>query len=112
MGWADKGLDCVISVVKPIFVPIAQVNAIMNYHDVEINDFDDKYFLKSVYDSEEEYNNALYEVYVIFGQGYGEAFTADGRPIAEHTYTGDYTGDGNINDYARWIPKKENKATL
>ena len=51
MAWADKGLDTVIAVVKPIVVPVAQVNAINNYYGYDINDFEK--YLSAHYETEE-----------------------------------------------------------
>ena len=44
MEWADRGLDFVIAAIKPILVPIAQVNAVKEFCHKNINDFDDEYF--------------------------------------------------------------------
>lgn len=108
MKWADVGIDAVIAATKPILVPVAQVNAVRNYYGYDINEFDE-YFLKYVYDNEEEYNNALYEVYVIYGKGYGTAMTAGENPIPinEYEYTGGYVGDATEVDYARWVNKNK-----
>lgn len=108
MAWLDVGIDAVVAAIKPVVVPIAQVNAIKNYHGYTINDFDD-YFLKYVYTSETEYNNALYECYVIFEKGYGMAMTAGENPIpiSEYEYSGSYIGDGGEIDYARWLQKNK-----
>lgn len=108
MGWLDTGIDFAIAAVKPIVVPIAQVNAVKNYYGYDINHFDE-YSLKYVYGSEEAYNNALYEVYVIFDKGYGDAMTVGENPVAiqDYTYTGSYEGDGNECDYARWVAKNK-----
>lgn len=106
MEWADKGLDLIIASIKPIVVPIAQINAVKNYRGKSINDFDKDYFLKIVYDNEENYNNALYELYVIYNQGYGEAYTCGENPvpISEYEYTGEVDPTLNSeNDYARWL---------
>lgn len=108
MAWADYGIDFVIASIKPIVVPVAQTNAIKNYYGYNINHFDE-YSLKFVYETEEEYNNALYEVYVIFDEGYGEAMTCGENPvpIEEWVYTGSYEGDGNEYDYGRWVNKNK-----
>lgn len=108
MKWADVGVDTFIAAIKPIVVPVAQVNAIKNYHGYNINDFDE-YFSKYVYENEEAYNNALYECYVIFDMGYGEAMTfgENSIPISEYEYNGKYEGDGNEMDYSRWVRKNK-----
>lgn len=118
MAWADKGLDTIIAAVKPIVVPVAQVNAINNYYGYDINDFEK--YLSTYYETEEALNNALYEVYVIFNEGYETAYTVDGtKLISEHAYTGKYaprneeTGEylpWSIEDemdveYSRWVKK-------
>lgn len=108
MAWADYGLDFLIAAVKPVVVPVAQTNAVKNYYGYTINHFDE-YSLKYVYESEEAYNNALYEVYVIFDMGYGDAMTCGETPvpIENWNYTGSYEGDGNEVDYARWVNKNK-----
>ena len=68
--WVDVTLDAVISTVKPIFVPIAQVNAIADYYGKNISDFYTE--LLTEYESEEDLKAALYEVYVIYEKGYGD----------------------------------------
>jgi len=120
MAWADYALDAVIGVVKPIVVPIAQVNAVMDYTNRDISDFTD--YLKSIYKDEESINNALYEVYVLYEKGYGKAYiveydleTRDLQPTKKPISTWNYTGDENTNkkeltevDYAKWV--RGNKA--
>lgn len=106
MGWADKGLDTVIAVVKPIVVPVAQVNAVNNYYGYDINDFE-KYLLME-YETEEKLNNALYEVYVIYEMGYDEAYTVGENkiPISEYQYTGSIKiEDEESVEYARWVKR-------
>lgn len=51
MGWADSALDFVISVGKPIVAPIAQVNALKEYHGRDISDFLVKEDLEDLYES-------------------------------------------------------------
>lgn len=98
MKWADTGLDFVIATIKPILVPIAQVNAVKTYYGKSIDDFTD--YLIKAYDSEEAAKNAVYELY-FFGQGYGE------QPefIKDWEYTGnmDLTMEYTDCDYARWV---------
>ena len=94
MRWADTCLDVVIASVKPVVVPVAQLNALKNYHGSTINDEDFETYLLSAYESEAELNNALYEAYVIYDEGYGEAYTVDGTMrIEEYTYTGEYDSE-------------------
>lgn len=107
MAWADYAVDAVIASTKPIFVPIAQVNAVKNYYGYSINDFD-SYHLQ--YYSEEELNNALYEVYVIFDEGYEQAYTVGEEKIEieKYHYTGkiELTDDIDIKvEYARWVKR-------
>ena len=71
MKWADVALDAVISSVKPIFVQVAQVNAFADYYGKDIDDFY-QYLIDEEYGSEEALKKALYEVYCIYGRGYGE----------------------------------------
>ena len=106
MGWADKSLDFVIAVVKPIAVPVAQVNAVNNYYGYDINDFEE--YLLAEYETEEKLNNALYEVYVIYEMGYAEAYTVGENrvPISEYHYTGsEKVEDEQSVEYARWVKR-------
>lgn len=63
MKWADVALDTTIASVKPIFTPIAQINAIKDYYLTDIYDISTVYH-RSSYDvvSDEK----LYEMYVLF----------------------------------------------
>lgn len=106
MGWADKALDTVIAVAKPIIVPVAEVNAVNNYFGYDINDFE-RYLLIE-YETDEALNNALYEVYVIYDKGYGEAYTVgeNSMPIEEYSYTGSLEIKDSIDvEYARWVKR-------
>ena len=104
MKWADVALDFCIATVKPVAVPIAQVNGLKNFHGKTINSEEYEEYIVYKYGSEEEANNALYELYVIFDEGYGEAETIDGRPIEEWEYTGKWeTGD----KYSKWVRKNK-----
>lgn len=111
MRWADTAVDTVIAVVKPIVVPVAQVNAINTYYGYDVNDFE-SYLLMSYDNSEEKVNNALYEVYVIFDKGYGEnAYTVGevSLPISEYAYTGSVEVKDSLEvEYARWVNKNKN----
>ena len=64
--WADIALDAVIASVKPIFVPVAQANAIKDYYLTE------NYDINSVYHRPDGTDLAtdaeLYEAYVLFNQ--------------------------------------------
>jgi len=64
-GWIDKSLDIVIAAVKPIIVPIAQVNAVMTYYDRDISYFYED-IAKQYSGNDERMNVALYEYAVIF----------------------------------------------
>lgn len=106
----DGVLDTVIAVVKPIVVPVAEMNAIKNYYGLTINDFSD-YLVNHVYNGDEvAANNALYELYTIFGRGYGEAcIIGTNIPISEYAYSGQYELDLSeeytYGDYGRWVAK-------
>ena len=108
MGWLDKGIDVVIGVVKPIVVPIAQINAVKNYYGRDIKYFEEVLVKYSYGESEEAYNNALYEVYVIYDMGYGNATTAgiNSIPIEDYQYTGNLAENSSA-EYARWV--RDNK---
>lgn len=86
MAWADKALDVVIGATKPIFVPIAQINALKDYYRVNDGKENDLLFtdeqidnLVKAYsdkdDSKDEtvikMNNALYEL-VYFSENSGK----------------------------------------
>jgi len=110
MEWADKGVDVIAGVFKPIFVPIAQINAVMRFYGHNINEFDE-YFL-TVYKDAEAYNNALYEQFVIFANFVGVGAKSDTiRTVGEnpvliedYVYTGDWNPSENTEyDYGRWI---------
>lgn len=114
MRWADVALDTTIAVVKPIVVPVAQVNAIYNYYDMDVNDFEKDILSWYADDNmteaqvQQKANDALYEVYVIHGKGYGEAYTvgAERKPIAEHNYQGGTViEDEPYVEYARWVKR-------
>ncbi len=68
--WIDVTIDAVVATFKPIFVPVAQVNAVADYYGKNISDFYSS--LISEYESEEDLKAALYEVYVVYGKGYCE----------------------------------------
>ena len=109
MAWADYVVDGTLATFKPILVPIAQVNATMIYYDKCINDFNSE--LVRAYNSEEEINNALYELYVIYSE---YAYTGkdvytvdldnsgDSVLISEYEYSGSEEGGDKVA-YARWV---------
>ena len=112
-GWADAAIDFVIAAVKPIVVPLAQVNAVKDYTGRNIENFYG--YLYEKYGNETAVNNALYELYVLFERGYGElphtaVYSEEDRTcipsdklISEWEYTGKLTaGKKTNNDYARW----------
>lgn len=110
MGWADSALDTTIAIIKPIIVPIAQVNAINNYYGYDLDDFYE--YLMEYYENDTELNNALYEVYVIFNRGYGETILSFGEnreDIGFYNYTGEInklSEDFNFEiEYARWVKR-------
>ena len=104
MWWADVALDFTIAATKPILVPIAQVNGLKNYYGKTINSEEYETYLLHVYGDEEKANNAIYELYVIFGEGYEEAETIDGEPISDWEYTGKWeVGD----KYNKWVRKNK-----
>ena len=73
----------------------------MNYYGYDINHFNE-YFKKYVFSTDEELNNALYEMYVIFGKGYGEAYAVGFESpvkIQDYEYTGAYKGAENLTEY-------------
>lgn len=105
--WIDYTIEFCVSVVKPIVFPVSESNALMNYYGYDINHFNE-YFKKYVFSTDEELNNALYEMYVIFGKGYGEAYAVGFESpvkIQDYEYTGTYKGAENLTeyDYARWV---------
>lgn len=127
MKWTDTALDTTIAVVKPLTVPIAQVNAVKEFYGKSINDYEKNILLKYNGDLEKA-NNAVYELYVIYGDEYshGYAYIFDGedgvkdgdKSIVDWEYTGSYkkAEDGSwaavikekeypVNDvsYSHWI---------
>ena len=70
MKWADVALDATIATFKPVVVPIAQVNAVMNYHGYSINQYNSDLIKK--YGNYKSANDALYQLYEVFDMGYGE----------------------------------------
>lgn len=74
MGWADIALDSTIAVFKPIFTPIAQVNAVKDYY------LTDAYTINSVYHRNGKdvlSDGELYEMYVLFSDfTYGDGMDA------------------------------------
>lgn len=117
MKWADSATDITIATVKPIFVPIAQVNALKNYYGKSITDENIKAAMDKKY-SEDELNNALYELYVIYNEGYGECkIIVNGVEIniSEYSYDSEklieldaaIEKNGKEQEYARWV--KNNK---
>lgn len=108
MGWADRALDTVIAVVKPVVVPVAQVNAVNNYYGYDLNDPNIREYLLMTYETEEALNNALYEVCVVFEKGYGEVYTVGENPVLinEYQYTGELVIEDEIEvEYARWVKR-------
>ena len=103
--WLDVTIDAVIASVKPILTPIAQVNAVADYYGKTIDDFYTA--LISEYNSEEDLKAAIYELYVIYGKGYGDASTI----LEGYEYPADRLEktQGVINSvgidtaYARWV---------
>lgn len=65
-GWIDKSIDFVVGCVKPIVVPVAQVNAVMTYYDRDINYFYQDIVKSYNTDPEQRINIALYEAYVLY----------------------------------------------
>ena len=108
--WIDVTLDAVIASVKPIFTPIAQVNAIADYYGKSIDDFYSE--LLHEYESEDELKAALYEVYVIYGKGYG----AIPSILEGYEYPSDkiektdsvIASVGKDTAYARWVRNNKN----
>lgn len=90
MKWADVALDSTIAVTKPIFAPIAQVNAMKDYYLTE------NYTINSVYhhgETEFATDSELYELYVFFTDfSYGDAsisnevVSKDGTIISSYQY--------------------------
>ena len=105
MKWADVALDAVIASVKPIFAPVAQVNALADYYGRHIEDFYPE--LLEEYGSEEALKKALYEVYCIYGKGYGDVpAILDGYEysIEERSKIDNIiNNDGFETAYARWV---------
>ena len=105
MKWADVALDAVIASVKPIFTPVAQVNALADYYGRNITDFYPE--LLEHYGSEENLKKALYEVYCIFGRGYGDIpeilndydYGIENRSKIDSSIE----RDGLETIYARWV---------
>ena len=123
MEWADIAVDAVVATAKPIFVPIAQVNAVKNYY---YNNIDTLLLPECTNKNVDDYNNKLYELYILFkdySQPYGSAFElayADGdavittTPISEFVYFGDYSENGDYSDneitkaeYGRWVARNK-----
>ena len=111
-GFIDKGIDIFSGVVKPIILPISEVNAVKNYYGLSINDFT-KHLAKYNYETDEDLNNALYELYILFDRGYGDdVMTVGENPIeiSEYEYTGKYLDSDiefNEKEYGHWVA--ENK---
>lgn len=89
MKWADIALDATTAVFKPVFTPIAQVNAIKDYY------LTDAYTINTVY----HYNgnnvvsdDELYEMYVLFsdytfGENTDEVVkTSNGELVKDFNY--------------------------
>lgn len=110
MGWADSVVDTVIATVKPIVVPVAQVNAVKEHYGRDLNYFSN--VIRESYSSDEEFNNALYEMNVYFGE-YSQMYDSENIKIynedgliSEYTYTGDFviTEETDLEyEYKKWI---------
>ena len=103
--WIDVTIDAVVATVKPIFAPVAQVNALADYYGKNIDDFYSE--LLPEYDSEEDLKAALYEVYVIYAKGYGAApLCLEGYeyPTERAEKTDSVIASvGKDTAYARWV---------
>lgn len=92
MKWADIAVDSTVAVFKPIFVPIAQVNALKDYYLTETYTANDVFHRNGediVSDTD------LYEMYVLFSN-----FTYGGDNISEEicASSGVAIKDFNYND--------------
>lgn len=100
MGWADVALDSVIAVFKPIFVPIAQVNALKEYY------LTDNYTVNTVYSYSNVSATDLYEAYVLFSDFTYDYYNRSEAPIL------DYLEYGGVKiaeyDYASEAAKSDN----
>jgi hypothetical protein len=106
MKYVDIAIDFVISAVKPILVPVAQINAVADYYGMTMDDF--VLDIIDMYGSETEAKDALYELYVIHGRGFGtmpgclEGYEySDAEELAEIRSVIDSVGSETA--YARWV---------
>lgn len=104
MGWADTALDTVIAVGKPIFVPIAQVNALKDYY------ITDDYTIVDIYKKAGIDDAQIYEMYVVFAD-----YTYDSDEIREYisdydysSYEGTHYETGDETQYLSWVKEHGN----
>lgn len=113
MAWADYVVDFSVATVKPLVVPIAQVNAVSVYYGIDINNDNLEKDILLEYDNIDDANNALYELYFILDKGYGDktsVYTFGDNPIllSDYVYSGERNSlDDPVVEYARWAD--ENK---
>ena len=94
MKWADTALDWTISTIKPLVVPIAQVNALAEFYDRDLSYFVDDILLESKYHNEEELSNALFEYFIVY-----ENETLDDNDFA---YFASYSDDTESLTPEKW----------
>ena len=127
MGWADTALDVTIAAVKPIVVPVAQMNAVREYYrlpgDPMYSESQKADILGKFESKEDLVNDALYELYFVYGKGFSKDSIAltkiDGVTPLTEAYKEEYDSHADLRaafygnerraDYNHWVDEKGNK---